>query len=446
MKQLLIAHRLWDLVSGKRVRPNAAPEPVGTFGAPPTNQTEIEAANTKLDAFEDACNKAACLISESISDAEILFVASVLEDPVATWDKLQQKFARRSEMGQQTAQMALLHFRHMETETADDTIARFEAVVEKCVQQGVQIDDQLLERMILQLPNERYTYLKKSYQHSKVKQNLEEIFCSMRDDDAEYQISHATPPPGSAAFADAVNAKAELLWAQRSKDSSRPSGSRPAASHTVCYCCGDKGHYAKDCKHSTLVCTYCSRVGHLEQACRQKKQREEGGPRGEASFFHGDGYSAVVELTSCDFHHDLSVSLPSVPSALQDDEDMCGEAMAVEAEKSSTFLGDTGASHHIVCKREYFSELSPLPRPFRINQVQGSVAVTHWGTVALEVDGDNGKQPFWLVEVLLIESMDFNILSLQKLRAASYIPVYDKVEGKVVINKEVHTGGVSYPI
>ena len=113
MKQLLIAHSIWDLVSGKRVCPNAASEPVGKFGAPPINQTEIEAAKTKLDEFEDACSKAACLISEYISDSEILFVACVLKDPVATWDKLQQKFARRSEMGQQTAQMALLHFQHM---------------------------------------------------------------------------------------------------------------------------------------------------------------------------------------------------------------------------------------------------------------------------------------------------------------------------------------------
>ena len=88
MKQLLLAHRVWDLVSGKRIRPNAAPEPVGTFGAPPTNQAEIEAANTKLDEFEDACNKAACLISESISHAKIMFVAGVLEDLAATWDKL----------------------------------------------------------------------------------------------------------------------------------------------------------------------------------------------------------------------------------------------------------------------------------------------------------------------------------------------------------------------
>ena len=133
MKQLLLAHRLWDLVSGKRIRPNAAPEPVGTFGVPLANQAEIEVANAKLDEFEDACNRATCFISESISDAKILSVANVLEDLVATWNKLQQKFARRSEMGQQTAQMALLHFQDMETGTTDDTIARFEEVVEKCV-------------------------------------------------------------------------------------------------------------------------------------------------------------------------------------------------------------------------------------------------------------------------------------------------------------------------
>ena len=68
------------------------------------------------------------------------------------------------------------------------------------------------------------------------------------------------------------------------------------------------------------------------------------------------------------------------------------------------------------------------------------MAVTHWGTVVLEVDGDKGKQPLLLVEVLLIETMDFNIVSLQKLRAAGFIQVSDKVEGKVVINKKISTG------
>ena len=89
-----------------------------------------------------------------------------------------------------------------------------------------------------------------------------------------------------------------------------------------------------------------------------------------------------------------------------------GAAMAVGADKSTTFLADTGTSHHIVHNREFFWEMLPLPGPFRINRVQGTV-----------------------------EGMDFNIVSSQKFRAANFIPVYDKVEGKVVINKRVPTRG-----
>ena len=247
MKASSLVNRVWDLVSGKRVRSNPAPaEIVDAAGI--VNQASIDSANKKLDDFEDAYNKAACLITKSISDSEIYSVHYVLEDPVATWNKLKEKFARRSEMGQEAAQMALLHFQHIETETSNDTIERYESIIEKCAQQGVDTPDQLLERMPLAHPNDRYVYLKKSYQHSKVKQDLQELFSAIRDDDAEFHKSHATPLPGSAAFADAVRIEAELLWAQRGKDSSRPPGSRPANFSKVCYCCGDKGH-AKDCKH-----------------------------------------------------------------------------------------------------------------------------------------------------------------------------------------------------
>ena len=98
MKALLLVNRVWVLVSGKRTRPN--PIPALVFGEGVTNQAANDAATERLDDFEDAYNKVACLIAESISDAEILSVTAVLEDPVATWNKLEQKFARRSEMGQ----------------------------------------------------------------------------------------------------------------------------------------------------------------------------------------------------------------------------------------------------------------------------------------------------------------------------------------------------------
>ena len=113
----------------------------------------------------------------------------------------------------------------------------------------------------------------------------------MRDDDTEYQKSDESPVPRSAAFLNAVTV--QILSAQRNQDSSRPVGSRPANSSKVYYCCGDKGH--------------------LEAACRQKKARE-GGPSGEASFFHGwfhGGYAAVAERKGSDSYHDHSVPLPT---------------------------------------------------------------------------------------------------------------------------------------
>ena len=54
-------------------------------------------------------------------------------------------------------------FQRVETETSDETIERYEAIIEKCAQQGVNLDAHMMERMILSQPNERYTYLKKSY-------------------------------------------------------------------------------------------------------------------------------------------------------------------------------------------------------------------------------------------------------------------------------------------
>ena len=104
------------------------------------------------------------------------------------------------------------------------------------------------------------------------------------------------------------------------------------------------------------------------------------------------------------------------------------------------FLGDTGASHHIAHRLDYFSEIFPLPGNFKIHQVQGTVTVTHWGTVILEVDSSHGKKPLRLTNRLYIDSMRFNILSLQKLREAGFIPVYSEIQDKVIIKKRLQNG------
>ena len=124
----------------------------------------------------------------------------------------------------------------------------------------------------------------------------------------------------------------------------------------------------------------------------------------------------MAELTSCDFHHDLSESATSISSDVLSGEFMLGEATIIDdsmaeviaadsvTSTSTTFLGDSGASHHICHKREYFAEFSPLSEPFKFNQVQGTVVVTYWGTVILEVDSESRKIPLYLTQVLLIDT------------------------------------------
>ena len=197
-------------------------------------------AADKYDKYLEDYTRAACLLAESISDAELVAITTVLDDPVAIWTKLQRKFARVSELGNSAAQKALFQFQHHENETAEETISRFEAVVAKCVQQKVCMEDDIKERQLLDQPNDRYIHLKRTWLHSQPddRMDLEKLFASMRDDDDDYQRQSA-PLPGSAALADLVRAevaKAEVLWVQKYKGNANKAGGsrRLAKTYTMC--------------------------------------------------------------------------------------------------------------------------------------------------------------------------------------------------------------------
>ena len=87
-------------------------------------------------------------------------------------------------------------------------------------------------------------------------------------------------------------------------------------------------------------------------------------------------------------------------------------------------------------------DLKPVSGPFNIQQVQGQVAVTHSGTVIFEVDSAYDKTAIRLQNVLFIESMQFNILSMQQLLATNFIPVYNEIPNKVVIKKLLSNGAL----
>lgn len=238
MKTVLLFNEVWDLVTGTRERPDPAPRAIVVAGAAHSNLAEITAANKEIKDFEKSYVKASCLIASAISESEILAVGEFIEDPVATWAALSRKYARKSKMEAEAAHMALLQFEHVDTETAEDTISRFEAIVFKCKQQSIKTDGELLERMFLSRPNQRYNFIRDNYLHSAVQQNLDQIFTSVRDIDLRYQREERTPPAGTAAFMEAVRvevekqtaAAAELYWVQSGKENFRSAGAaRPAS-------------------------------------------------------------------------------------------------------------------------------------------------------------------------------------------------------------------------
>ena len=111
LKGILMVNKVRDIVNEDRVKP---PQPkeheLGEEIVTPEAIATATTAADKYDKYLEDYTRAACLLAESISDAELVAITTVLDDPVAIWTKLQRKFARVSELGKSDAQKALFQF------------------------------------------------------------------------------------------------------------------------------------------------------------------------------------------------------------------------------------------------------------------------------------------------------------------------------------------------
>ena len=84
LKGIFMVNKVWDIVNEDRIKP---PQPeVHELGVEVTTPEAIAAATTaadKYDKYLEDYTRAACLLAESISDAELVAITTVLDDPVA---------------------------------------------------------------------------------------------------------------------------------------------------------------------------------------------------------------------------------------------------------------------------------------------------------------------------------------------------------------------------
>ena len=90
LKGILMINKIWDIVNEDRIKP---PRPeVHELGEEAATPEAIAAAITvadKYDRYLEDYTRAACLLAESISDAELVAITTVFDDPIAIWTKLQ---------------------------------------------------------------------------------------------------------------------------------------------------------------------------------------------------------------------------------------------------------------------------------------------------------------------------------------------------------------------
>ena len=85
-----MVNKVWDIVNEDRVKP---PQPeeheLGEEIVTPEAIVAATTAANKYDKYLEDYTRATCPLAESISDAELVAITTVLDDPVAIWAKLQ---------------------------------------------------------------------------------------------------------------------------------------------------------------------------------------------------------------------------------------------------------------------------------------------------------------------------------------------------------------------
>ena len=368
----------WLLVTGVELQPPAT-APVGSDAA------TVTAALNLRRSWDKRNDAASAVLITSISDEELHTVYGISDDPPRIWTRLREKFERRSEAEAETMFMLFLDFTHLESETANEMIERYETTLQNCLDQGVTVDANMRQRMLIGRPAERYKFLKQSFLLSPVatRPDLEALKAQLRDIDSDFRKPHGGAKTKAG---QGHRAETEANWGQKSNSGSdkrrdkisgnggsnnqsgrsgkgggdrgeSSKGGGKTNSDVTCYCCGKKGHIKPDCQHRREECRLCGKVGHLQSMCKMKSEGASSLQRAaEAGLSEEwDGFACTVTIGKV--------------------EAMLGDVTAVGTQFSDIWLGDSGASHHIKSSSARMINVTKCPTGTTIRQVQGTVEV-----------------------------------------------------------------------
>ena len=423
---ILDAEDVWEIVNGSEVEPDELPEVADEAddAAVDDNNAAVVIRQAEIKAFRKRAKKAASLITQTVDDSLVMSLDVHQRDPALMWTQLANDYNTVTPAQLSLARRNFLNLEISEEESQLEIKQRYNELLRKLtVQGGAMTVADRLDTLLGALP-EKYDILREAYYTQTPAPTIDFVWDRMLDiENTEKRRAAQSGGHGMMGFGDGyyVTRGRGNSFRGRGRASNRgggfSSGRGAEVKNESCFRCGEMDHWSRECPRKESACNWCGIVGHIEKTCYSKANgvvrggrtggRSSGrtgrGGRGGGSTRFGEG--GANEEENEQGHSEVLIGEISMG---------IGEGDGEEKE----WVCDSGADYHMSGDATLFDSLQPIPSKFFVKQIMGKVAVTRWGTVRLQTDGENeSKRKLELQEVLFMPGMKVNIFSLQRIRS-----------------------------
>ena len=284
VEQSLREKKLWGHILGTALRPPAsrvvtpavaaraaAPGVDAMAGAVEITQGMVDQETKRYEDFDAAIARANSVLLQTLDPKDVM-ATLMLPTPAQKWAKLAEDYAAISTSMASNARSRFHEFRMRDGDSVIETQHRFDQMVNECIIQAVAIDEENKTMVLLTHPTEKWRGFMDAYATQSPLPKVDVIFRAMKSLEERW-TSRNEREHGEANYAGmrGVNGGYKPKTGGGSTTTLQPWNNGSG----ICYCCGNTGHFARDCTLRGQACNLCNIKGHMSNMCKKTEHAEE---------------------------------------------------------------------------------------------------------------------------------------------------------------------------
>ncbi|UYV71200.1 hypothetical protein LAZ67_8002150 [Cordylochernes scorpioides] len=346
--------------------------------------------NEKVKIWDDDNAIARNVMNRTMNDTQILKYSSE-RSAKRLWYSIKEEMASKNEDMQMKNRIELSKLRMKEDETVDDYLNRAVIIKSKSIQAGDEIKDRELICFVLEGLRIEFDFDVKIIKSDKEK-NMNKIRQILKE--TEEKLKHRKEEKRQTEIAS----KAREGWSERRK-------------FIKCYNCGKIGHISKECRNK-IKCFKCGGFGHISEIC--KKYRNE---------CHAKSIILMgLRVLNRQNNSESTNHMIETNGINYEEED--------QGEEKIRWTMDSGASSHMVSKKELFIEYKEEERIIATAEKGAMMKSSGIGSIRMK---SNVNERFIKFEnVLHIPNLRENLLSVTKIIDHDFNVLFSKNKAEAI--------------